>query len=119
VDDNHDAADSLAMLLELMGAEVRTTYDGTSALEEMRSWLPSVVFLDLGMPGMDGYATAAQVRSDPQIQDVTLVAVTGWGQYEDRRRTKAVGFDAHLVKPVASDSLVELLGSVRAHRLRG
>ena len=119
VDDNHDAADSLAMLLKLMGAEVRTTYDGPSALAEMRSWLPSVVFLDLGMPGMDGYATAAQVRSDPQIQDVTLVAVTGWGQYEDRRRTKAVGFDAHLVKPVASDSLVELLGSVPAHRLRG
>ena len=107
------------MRLKLMGAEVHTTYDGPSALADMRNWQPSVVFLDLGMPGMDGYATAMQVRNDPQIRDVTLVAVTGWDQHDDHRRTKAVGFDAHLVKPVASDSLVELLGTVRTRTPRG
>lgn len=112
VDDNRDAADSLASLLELFGASARTAYDGPSALTEMRSFRPHVMFLDLGMPGMDGCAVATNVRADPQFRDVALVAVTGWGQEEERRRTREAGFDHHLVKPVATETLIELLTSL-------
>jgi CheY-like chemotaxis protein len=109
VDDNRDAADSLAMLLRFMGAEVLTAYDGPSALEVVRVHRPAVVFLDLGMPGMDGYAVAAQVRREPQYQDVTLIALTGWGQEEDRRRSREAGFDDHLTKPPDIGALEQLL----------
>jgi len=112
VDDNHDAADALAMLLQVMGAEVRTAYDGLDALTEMRTWQPSIVFLDLGMPGMDGFAVAAQVRQDPQLRDVALVALTGWGQQSVRQRTDEAGFDAHLVKPVEAETLGRLFTSL-------
>ena len=112
-DDNRDAADMLTMVLQLMGADVRTTYDGGTVLAQARAWRPSVVFLDLGMPGLDGYAVAAQIRAEQQFKATTLVAVSGWGQAEDRRRTQEVGFDAHFVKPVATAAVAALLESLR------
>jgi PAS domain S-box-containing protein len=109
VDDNQDAADSLGLLLETLGAAVRVVYDGPSALETVASFQPEVMLLDLGMPRMDGYETARRLRESPAGQDLLLIALTGWGQDEDRRRTKAAGFDHHLVKPVDFDSLQALL----------
>ncbi|MFO1338488.1 MAG: ATP-binding protein [Burkholderiaceae bacterium] len=109
VDDNRDAADSLAEILRALGADACTAYDGASGLEAMRAFRPPIVLLDLGMPGMSGYAVAAQLRAEPQYQTLKLVALTGWGQQEDLRRTQEAGFDAHLVKPVEPAQLVSLL----------
>jgi CheY-like chemotaxis protein len=114
VDDNPDAALSLAMLLKLLGSDVETAHDGRSALQALETFRPSVVLLDLGMPDMSGYEVAQRLRSQPKFQDVTLVALTGWGQEEDRRRTQQAGFDHHLVKPVNLDALQVLLGEVQS-----
>lgn len=103
-DDNKDAAVSLATLLRLQGHEVSVAYDGASALELAKLHQPSLVFLDLGMPGMDGYEVARQLRGIPELQKTVLAALTGWGQPEDRRRSAEAGFDHHLVKP--PDALV-------------
>jgi PAS domain S-box-containing protein len=99
VDDNRDAANTLAILLRVLGAEVSTAYDGNSAIKAMTADIPDIVFLDIGMPGMDGYEVASEVRSRAEWRDVKLVALTGWGQEEDRRRTRDAGFDQHLTKP--------------------
>jgi CheY-like chemotaxis protein len=99
-DDNHDGADSLAMMLRTFGCDVRTAYDGGGAIEAFEAMHPHVVLLDLGMPGVDGFEAARQIRRRPGGADTLLVAMTGWGQDADRRRTAEVGFDAHLVKPV-------------------
>ena len=99
VDDNQDAADSLGMLLQLLGAEVLVVHDGRAALEALDSFRPGVVVLDLGMPGMSGLEVARRMREDPAHRAITLVALTGWGQRDDRRRTREAGFDYHLVKP--------------------
>jgi CheY-like chemotaxis protein len=112
VDDNRDAADSLSMLLQFLGADVNVAYDGESALEALRSSRPSVMLLDLGMPSPDGYEVAKRVRQDPQFRDLVLIALTGWGQAENRRRTQAAGFNYHLVKPVELDALRGLLISL-------
>jgi PAS domain S-box-containing protein len=109
VDDNHDSADSLEMVLEFLGAEVQTVYDGRSALEAMDRYHPCAMFLDIGMPDMDGYEVARRVRASPQGRDVTLVALTGWGQQDDLRRSREAGFDCHLVKPADVDSLRSVL----------
>jgi CheY-like chemotaxis protein len=100
VDDNVDAAESLALALRLTGHDVRVAHDGPAALEAARDTRPDVVLLDLGMPVMDGFEVARQLRREPGLEGVRLVALTGWGQEEDRRRTRAAGFDEHLVKPV-------------------
>jgi signal transduction histidine kinase len=99
VDDNRDAADTLAMMLELMGLQVRRLYEPQAVEAEFEAFAPDVVFLDVGMPGRSGYDVASALRAMPAGHDVLLVAVTGWGQPEDRRRTQAAGFDQHLVKP--------------------
>jgi PAS domain S-box-containing protein len=112
VDDNRDAADSLSMLLKFLGADVKVAYDGQTALEALRICRPSVLLLDLGMPGMDGYEVAQRVRRDPEFSHLTLIALTGWGQDQDRRRTQQAGFDHHLVKPVELDALQGLLVSL-------
>ncbi len=112
VDDNRDAADSLGHLLRLLGAVVHVAYDGSSALEAMRTHRPSVVLLDIGMPGMDGHEVARRVRQDPELRDLTLIALTGWGQKEDRLRSLEAGFDHHLVKPVDLKALRDLLTSL-------
>ena len=111
VDDNRDAADSLALILGTMGAEARSAYNGPSALELVRSWGPATVLLDLGMPGMDGYVVAHRIRKDPATSGVRLIALTGWGSADDRRHTSAAGFDDHWVKPVDPAQLREMLTS--------
>jgi PAS domain S-box-containing protein len=114
VDDNRDAAVSLAMLLRLQGHEVRVAHDGPSALALAESFRPALVFLDLGMPGMDGCEVARRLRRRPGLEKVVLAALTGWGQQEDRRRTAAAGFDRHLVKPPEPGALEELLAGLKA-----
>jgi PAS domain S-box-containing protein len=109
VDDNHDAADSLGMLLQFLGADVKVVHGGREALEAMREFKPKVVLLDLGMPHMDGLEVARRMREDPEMRDATLVALTGWGQREDRRRTGEAGFDYHLVKPADVRTLQSIL----------
>jgi len=116
VDDNVDSADSLALMLELGGHEVRVANDGLEALETARDFLPGVVLLDLGMPKLSGYEVARLIRQEPWGQDLVLIAQTGWGQEEDRRRTHEAGFDAHLTKPLDHALLKELLGDLSTHR---
>ena len=99
LDDNRDAADTLAIMLELLGLDVRTLYDPNAFERHFAEFAPDVVFLDVGMPGRSGYDDAAALRAAPRGNDVLLVAITGWGQPEDRRRTREAGFDRHLVKP--------------------
>jgi PAS domain S-box-containing protein len=112
VDDHRDAADSLAMLLRLKGHSVRLAYDGPAALVAAIEFDPDLILLDLGMPGMDGYEVARRLRQTPGFERRTLAALTGWGQEGDRRRTRAVGFDRHLVKPVDPAELSALLASL-------
>jgi len=112
VDDNRDAADSLGALLEMLGAHVRVVYDGHAALAALREFQPAVIFLDLGMPGLDGFEVARRIREHEDLRDVALVAVTGWGQEQDRRRTRAAGFDRHLVKPIDPRKMDAVLASV-------
>lgn len=112
VDDNRDSADSLGMLLEFLGARAQVVYDGPAALEAIHTYRPAVVLLDIGMPGMDGYEVARRVRREPEFGGIVLVALTGWGQEEDRLHSKTAGFDHHLVKPVAPDVLQALLVSL-------
>jgi PAS domain S-box-containing protein len=109
VDDNVDAAESLAMVLRLSGHEVRTAYNGPAALAEARIATPDVVLLDIGLPGMDGFDVARQIREDRGLNHLRIVAVTGYGQDEDRRRTQEAGFDFHLTKPVDPVQLDRLL----------
>jgi PAS domain S-box-containing protein len=113
VDDNRDAADSLGMVLDRLGAEVRVVYSGADALAALASFQPAVVMMDIGMRGMDGYEVARRIRSEPLHRDVTLIALTGWGQDEDRRRSQAAGFDFHLIKPTDLGDLQNLLMSLQ------
>ena len=112
VDDNRDAADSLGMLLRFQGADVHIVDNGPTALEALTTYGPSVVLLDIGMPGMDGYELARRMRQQQGGEDVTLIALTGWGQEQDRRLSKEAGIDYHLIKPVDWESLVSLLTSL-------
>jgi CheY-like chemotaxis protein/anti-sigma regulatory factor (Ser/Thr protein kinase) len=112
VDDNRDAAQSLAMLLSLLGAEVHVAFNGPEALDALAGYKPDVVLLDIGMPGMDGHEVARRIRQHPEYRDVTLIALTGWGQEEDRRRSRSAGFDHHLIKPADINALQTLLLSL-------
>jgi CheY-like chemotaxis protein len=110
VDDNAVAADGLGKLLSLAyGQETKVVYDGPTALELARSFRPEIVLLDLGMAVMDGYEVAMRLRERSETSGVLIVAVTGWGQEEDRRRSREVGIDLHLVKPVAGHALKSLI----------
>ncbi|MEZ4240150.1 MAG: response regulator [Myxococcota bacterium] len=111
VDDNVDAAESLGMLLSAMGAEVAVEEDGPRALARFPTFRPEIVLLDIGMPGMDGYEVARRLRATPGGSEVLLVALTGWGQEEDRRRARDAGFDRHLIKPADLEALKELLNT--------
>jgi CheY-like chemotaxis protein len=108
VDDNKDAANSLAALLRLQGHEVRVAHDGSSGLEIAKAYRPEMIFLDIGMPEMDGYEVARRLRNDQDLKNIVLAALTGWGQQADRQRTTEAGFDHHLVKP-ADSKIVESL----------
>lgn len=115
VDDNRDAAESMSMLLEMWGHEVVFAYDGPSALETAEKWQPEAVFLDIGLPGMDGYEVAERLRELLQAKDAVLIAITGYGQDDDRLRSRRAGIDHHLVKPVAPDTLRSLIESLQVH----
>lgn len=115
VDDNKDAAESMSMLLEMWGHEVAFAYDGPSAIETAEQWRPEAVFLDIGLPGMDGYQVAERLRALPQAKDAVLIAITGYGQEDDRLRSQRAGIDYHLVKPVAPDALRNLIDSLQLH----
>ncbi len=108
VDDNRDAAESLSMLLELKGHVVRSAYDGEHALQVAEDFRPDIVLLDLGMPKMNGYEACRRIREHAWGAQMTLIAVTGWGQEDDRRKSSDAGFDGHLVKPVDPETLEEL-----------
>jgi signal transduction histidine kinase/ActR/RegA family two-component response regulator len=108
-DDNKDSAMSLEIMLRLDGHDVQTAYDGVDALEVAERFRPDVILLDIGMPRLDGYATAFQLRQRPWASNVRLVALTGWGQDEDKRRAREAGFDYHLVKPVDPELLARAL----------
>jgi two-component system CheB/CheR fusion protein len=115
VDDNKDAAESMSMLLEMWGHEVTYAYDGPSALQRAEEWQPEAVFLDIGLPGMDGYEVAERLRELPEAKDAVLIAITGYGQDDDRLRSRRAGIDHHLVKPVAPDTLRSLIDSLKLH----
>jgi PAS domain S-box-containing protein len=112
VDDNEDSADSLAMLLKIKGYEVETAYDGVQAVEAAGTLRPNVVLLDIGMPKLNGYDACWRIRQQPWGQGMFLIALTGWGQEEDRRRTEEAGFNQHMVKPVDPAALMKLLASL-------
>jgi CheY-like chemotaxis protein/anti-sigma regulatory factor (Ser/Thr protein kinase) len=111
VDDNKDAADTMGMILKMLGNEVRTVYDGRAALEAVETFGPSLLLLDIGLPVMNGYEVARNIRAK-HGQEIVIAALTGWGQDEDRRRSKEAGFDHHLVKPASANMLRNLLGSL-------
>jgi CheY-like chemotaxis protein len=110
VDDNRDSAESLALILQLVGHEVRSATDGFEGLEAARVFRPEVVFLDIGMPRMDGYDLARRIREQHWDRRPALIALTGWGQERDWRWTREAGFDHHLVKPVDIEAVLEVLG---------
>ena len=109
VDDNQDAAVSLARLLTLEGHEVRIAHSGTDAFEILKTFLPHLLLLDLGMPDMDGYEVASRIRKMPGLENIVIAALTGWGQVEDRRKTSEAGFDYHLMKPLDLHELETIL----------
>ncbi|MCA1853303.1 MAG: response regulator [Beggiatoa sp.] len=109
VDDNEDSAETLALALQLEGYDVETAHGGQQALELAERFLPEMVLLDIGMPGIDGYEVARSIRAQPWGADMLLVAQTGWGQEEDRRRTREAGFDAHMTKPLDHSRLMSLM----------
>jgi CheY-like chemotaxis protein len=111
VDDNRDAADMLGGLLTASGHMVQVAYDGESALRQAAEFRPQAGLLDIGMSDMDGYQLAKRLRTDPQLGDLFLVAITGLGQEEDRRRALAAGFDAHLTKPADPAEIARLLAA--------
>lgn len=111
VEDNQDAANSLRLLLELVGHEVRVAYSGPDGVAAARQWRPDVVLCDIGLPGLDGYGVARELRLNPTTARVRLLALTGYGAEEDHRRSSAAGFDAHLVKPTDPKELMKLLAS--------
>jgi PAS domain S-box-containing protein len=119
VDDNRDAAQSLGMLLSVLGADVKVAFSGPEALKAIAAHRPDVVLLDIGMPGMDGHEVARQIRLQAELAQVTLIALTGWGQEEDRRKSESAGFDFHLTKPADMSALQALLLSLEGKQHGG
>jgi two-component system, chemotaxis family, CheB/CheR fusion protein len=112
VDDNADVAETLGMLLSHWGHDVKSAADGPTAIETAAAQHPDVVLLDIGLPGMSGYEVAEQIRANPALSDTILVAMTGYGQAEDKRRSRQAGITLHLVKPVEPPLLQKLLSSL-------
>lgn len=110
-DDNRDSAESLGMLLRLMGNDVRIVYDGMDAVSEAEAFRPDVILLDIGMPKLDGYEAARRIREKPWTEDTLLVALTGWGKEEDKRKASDAGFDRHFTKPIDPAELRRLLST--------
>jgi CheY-like chemotaxis protein len=116
VDDNSDSGSSLAMMLELMGHQTAQAYDGQEAVEAAAQFKPDVVVLDIGMPGLNGYEAARRVRAESWGKDIMLIALTGWGQAEDRSRAQEAGFDHHMTKPTDPMAFAKVLVNSRARR---
>jgi signal transduction histidine kinase len=114
VDDNRDAADSLAMLLRLLGNQVHTAHDGLEAVGAAAAFQPEIILLDIGLPKLNGYEAARRIRQQPGSSSMVLIALTGWGQEEDRRRSREAGFDYHMTKPVEFAALQKLLAERKA-----
>jgi CheY-like chemotaxis protein len=114
VDDNQDAALSLAMMLNIMGNETQIAHDGVEALDVAAAFQPDVVLLDIGLPRLNGYDVCRRLRAQPYGKNMLVVAVTGWGQEEDRRQSHEAGFDKHLVKPVDPEQLIAFLAEMQA-----
>lgn len=110
VDDNRDSADSLAMLFEITGNQTYQAFDGVEAIELIEKYHPEVVLLDIGLPKLDGHEVCRRIREQPWGKDIIIIALTGWGQEDDRRKSEEAGFNGHLVKPVDYDKLLALLG---------
>ena len=113
VDDNVDAANSLGQLLEMLGNEVITFYDGESGIKAARKFRPDILLCDIGMPKMNGYDTARSIRAEEWGKNTVLVALTGYGQMDDLQRSADAGFDHHLVKPLDVDALMALLAGLQ------
>jgi PAS domain S-box-containing protein len=116
VDDNVDAAQSLAMLLEMSGNETRLVHDGGAVAEVTEAYRPEVVLLDIGLPTLDGFEVCRRLRARPDAASLTIIAMTGWGQDEDRRKSREAGFDGHLVKPVDFEQLERVMAERKARR---
>jgi CheY-like chemotaxis protein len=114
VDDNHDSALSMSMMLSIMGHDTRTAHDGESAVSTAETFLPDVVLLDIGLPKLNGYEVAQRIREQSWGASMFLIAVTGWGQDEDRQRSSEVGLNRHMVKPVEPAALEKLLAELRS-----
>ncbi|MEO8605543.1 MAG: response regulator, partial [bacterium] len=112
VDDNRDSAESLSMLLELTGHQTSIAYDGPQAIDAAERVRPEVLLLDIGLPKLNGYEVARWIRAQPWGAGIVLIALTGWGQDEDRQKSRDAGFDAHLVKPVEYAALTALLAQL-------
>jgi two-component system, sensor histidine kinase len=110
IEDNVDAAETLHDLLELFGHQVVVAHSGPDGIETARTFRPQVVLCDIGLPGMDGYAVARQLRQEPAVEGARLIALTGYGRESDRQLARQAGFDLHLVKPVEPLELQKLLG---------
>ena len=109
IDDNRDAANTLAMLIKLKGNEVKAGYCGQEAMVLGETFLPDIAILDIGMPGMDGYETCSLIRQEPWGRNITILALTGYGQEEDIRKSLEAGFDEHLLKPVDLAALLTII----------
>jgi CheY-like chemotaxis protein len=116
VDDNHDNAESLAMLVQVMGHEAATAHDGMAAIEAVDRFRPDLILLDIGLPKLDGFEVAEQLRARPDGDALFLVAITGWARDEEKQRAKSVGFDEHMTKPVDPNRLETLIRSICARR---
>jgi CheY-like chemotaxis protein len=114
VDDNVDAAEMFGELMILNGFETRIVHDGGRGVAVARAFFPDVIFLDLGLPGMDGFEVARTLRADPSMSACTMVAVTGWGSAEDKRKTQEAGFHLHLTKPVKKAGIDQVFALVKA-----
>lgn len=116
IDDIPDVADVMKMLLDLEGFETRVAYGGAAALRIARAFSPDVIFCDIGLPEMDGHEIARRMRADPANAAAVLIALTGWGADEELRKTRESGFDFHLVKPVDSNALLDMLAYIESRR---
>jgi len=112
VDDSEDGAESMAMLLQVAGHDTYKAHDGYSAIAAAERLRPDAVLLDIGLPGLNGYEVCSRIRREPWGKQMVLVALTGWGQEEDRQQSSEAGFDAHMVKPVDHDALLEFLAAL-------
>jgi len=113
VDDNQDGANNLAMMLKIMGNDTRTAYDGQAGVDAAGEFRPDVMLLDIGLPKLNGYEVCRRIREQPWGKGIVLIAKTGWGQDEDRRRSHEAGFDHHMVKPVDPKVLMKMLAGIQ------